>query len=158
VTAVQASVRAGDEDLAQGKFDDAIADYRRALELDPYNAQVRGILSQATKACNKEKSIRNKKLNCGASEPDIPVPDPRKAKAKVNIGDFHLRRGEYADAAASYREGLKLDPFNADIPQKIALAIRECKEENNVMGEHLNCDEPKPATLRPNPAPSTHQP
>ena len=144
--------------MAQGKFDDAIADYRRALKMESYNTEIREKLKQATKACNQEKTIRNKGLDCGASEPEIPVPDPKKAKAMFNVGDFHLRRGDYAEAVAAYREGLKLDPFNTDIPEKIALAIRECKEENKVLGEHLNCDEPKPAPPRPNPAPPRHQP
>lgn len=158
VTAVEVNVRGGDEALEQGEFDDAIADYRRALQMDPYNSGVREKLKEATKACNQEKTIRSKALDCGSSEPETPVPDPKKAKAKFIMGDFHLQRGDYAEAVASYRQGLKLDPFNTDIPQKIELAIRECKEENKVMGEHLKCDEPEPPAPPPNPAPSTHQP
>jgi len=158
LTAVQSYVRAGDAHLARGEFDDAIAAYRRGLQLDPYNTGIREKVREAIKACNKENAILNKRLNCGASEPDVPVPDPKKAKMKFSMGDFHLRRGEYADAVAAYEEGLRLDPFNDVVPQKIALAIRECKEENKVMGESLDCGEHQPPARRPNPAPSTHQP
>jgi tetratricopeptide (TPR) repeat protein len=55
------------------------------------------------------------------------------------LGDFHLGRGEYDDAIASYEEGLKLDPSNAALRQKLDGAIKACKKENAILNEGLNC-------------------
>ena len=55
------------------------------------------------------------------------------------MGDFHLGRGEYEDAIGSYAEGLKLDPSNATLRQKLDAAINACKKENAILGESLNC-------------------
>jgi hypothetical protein len=54
-------------------------------------------------------------------------------------GDYHSKRGEYDDAIASYEEGLKLDPSNTELRQKLVETIKTCKTENAVMGESLRC-------------------
>ncbi len=71
--------------------------------------------------------------------PATPAVDPSKIRAKITLGDFHLGRGEYDDAIASYEEGLKLDPSNAALRQKLDGAIKACKKENAILNEGLNC-------------------
>ena len=55
------------------------------------------------------------------------------------MGDFHLRRGEYDDAIASYEEGLRLDPSNSALRQKLNGAVRACQKDNLVLNEGLKC-------------------
>ncbi|HXW14146.1 MAG TPA: protein kinase [Terriglobia bacterium] len=72
-------------------------------------------------------------------EPLPPAPDPRQIKSSITLGDFHLARGEYDDAIASYQRGLQLDPSNAVLLQKLDSAIKACKKENSILNEGLNC-------------------
>jgi serine/threonine protein kinase len=68
-----------------------------------------------------------------------PAVDPTKIKAKITLGDFHLGRGEYDSAIASYQDGLQLDPNNAELREKLAKAIQACKKENAILNEGLSC-------------------
>ena len=79
-------------------------------------------------------------------------PNFKAVRAKTNLGDFHLNRGEYDAAIAAYREGLKIDPSNEVLRQKVAKVIRECEEENRVLDEHDKCGAPAATTNSP-PAP-----
>jgi hypothetical protein len=54
-------------------------------------------------------------------------------------GDYHSKRGEYDDAIAYYEEGLKLDPSNTELRQKLGETIKACKMENAIMNEGLRC-------------------
>jgi serine/threonine-protein kinase len=72
------------------------------------------------------------------TEAPSPV-DAKEVKAKLTMGKFHLGRGEYDDAIASFREGLKLDPSNAELHQKLQEAINACKKENDILNEGLKC-------------------
>jgi len=58
------------------------------------------------------------------------------------MGDFHYKRYEYDDAIQAYREGLNLDPSNADLRQKLEQAIKVCKTEKATLGENFKCGEP----------------
>jgi len=55
------------------------------------------------------------------------------------MGKWHLGRGEYDDAIASFREGLKLDPTNAELRQKLEETINACKKENDILNEGFKC-------------------
>jgi cytochrome c-type biogenesis protein CcmH/NrfG len=69
--------------------------------------------------------------------------DAQKAvKAKMDLGDFHMRRGEFDPAIAAYQQGLKLDPSNSLLRQKLAQAIKACKLENQIMDMHMKCGAP----------------
>jgi serine/threonine-protein kinase len=71
--------------------------------------------------------------------PPVQGPDPRAVKASITMGDFHLSRGEYDDAIASYQKGLQLDPSNSVLRQKLAGAINTCKIESKILGESFRC-------------------
>jgi hypothetical protein len=63
-------------------------------------------------------------------------------KGKITLGDFHLGRGEYDDAIANYEEGLKLDPSNPVLLQKLEKTIQACKKENAILNEGFKCGGP----------------
>jgi hypothetical protein len=57
----------------------------------------------------------------------------------MTMGDFHVTRGEYDDAIASYQKGLKLDPSNSLLLQKLEAGIKACKKENAILNEGMKC-------------------
>ena len=72
-------------------------------------------------------------------EPLPPAPDPRQVKSTITLGDFHLGRGEYDDAIASYQRGLQLDPSNSVLKDKLEGAINTCKTESKILNENFKC-------------------
>ena len=72
-------------------------------------------------------------------EPLPPAPDPKQVKSSITLGDFHLGRGEYDDAIASYQRGLQLDPSNLVIKNKLEGAINTCKTESKILNESFKC-------------------
>jgi len=71
--------------------------------------------------------------------PPPPPIDQKAVRAAITMGDFLLGRGEYDDAIASYQKGLKLDPSNALLLQKLEAGIKACKKENAILNEGLKC-------------------
>ncbi len=71
--------------------------------------------------------------------PSAPTVDPKAIQAKITMGRFHQRRGEYDEAIDEYRQGLKLDPNNAEIQKLLQETINACKRENAILGEGLKC-------------------
>ena len=57
----------------------------------------------------------------------------------IILGDFHLARGEYEDAIASYQRGLSADPGNTTLQEKLHAAMRACQKDNAVLSAGLNC-------------------
>ena len=71
--------------------------------------------------------------------PEPPPVDQRAVKGKITLGDFDLGRGEYHDAIIQYQEGLKLDPSNSVLHQKLDGAIKACNAEKQILKPELNC-------------------
>jgi len=71
--------------------------------------------------------------------PPPPPVDQKAVRAAMTMGDFHLGRGEYDDAIASYQKGLRLDPSNSLLLQKLEAGIKACKKENAILNEGLKC-------------------
>jgi tetratricopeptide (TPR) repeat protein len=61
--------------------------------------------------------------------PPPPPPPNDKVKAKLTLGNWHLGRGEYDAAIASFEEGLRLDPKNVELNQALQKTVRACKTE-----------------------------
>jgi tetratricopeptide (TPR) repeat protein len=60
-------------------------------------------------------------------------------RGKISLGDFHYKRGENDDAIASYEEGLKMDPSNAELRHRLEETINACKKENAILNESFKC-------------------
>jgi hypothetical protein len=72
-------------------------------------------------------------------KPAGPAVNPTEVRGKISLGDFHYKRGEYDDAIASYEEGLRMDPTNAELRQKLEETINACKKENAILNESFKC-------------------
>jgi cytochrome c-type biogenesis protein CcmH/NrfG len=74
--------------------------------------------------------------------PAAPAVDAKEVKAKLTMGRFHLGRGEYDDAIASFQEGLKLDPSSQELRQELEKTIKACKSERDTIGGNFKCGGP----------------
>jgi tetratricopeptide (TPR) repeat protein len=63
--AVGEKISLGDFHLHRGEYDDAIAAYRKGLELGPANAQLIQKLKAVIQTCQKEKAILGGDMKCG---------------------------------------------------------------------------------------------
>ena len=97
---------------------------------------------EPTRQGHKTKTARKTEAPAPAPPPPAPAVDPNKIRAKITLGDFHLGRGEYDDAIANYEEGLKLDPSNPVLLQKLEKTIQACKKENAILNEGFKCGGP----------------
>jgi tetratricopeptide (TPR) repeat protein len=135
-----AYIAKGDFHMARGEYDDAISAYQEGLNHYPSSSELRQKLDHAVKTCKQEDAVLNENFKCGA--PSAPLSQPGTNPNYVQMGDFHSSRGEYDDAISAYQQGLKLDPSNAALRQKLDNAIKSCKQENAVLNTSHKCGAP----------------
>jgi len=68
--------------------------------------------------------IQDSSNSSGDTHVAKPSVDAKKVSAHIALGDFHFNRGAYDEALREYQEGLKLDPANKTLKDKIARAER----------------------------------
>lgn len=113
----------GNDYLNQEKYDEAISDYNKALELDPkhvYAYNNRGLAYQAQGKYDKAMSDYNKALEL----------DPKHVRTYNNRGNAYLKQEKLAKAILDYNKALALDPkyANADKNLKLLLSKRPPKK------------------------------
>jgi serine/threonine protein kinase len=59
--------------------------------------------------------------------------DPKKIKGAITLGDFYFKDGKYADAIKAYQEGLKLDPANPDLLERVQRAKKAKAAEEKIL-------------------------
>jgi tetratricopeptide (TPR) repeat protein len=108
----------GDHYFQAGCLDEAVAEYRAALRLDPANANVYNSLG----GC-----LAQKDDPAGASaafETALEI-DPQDAMAHYNIGVIHLREGQSQQALARFKQAHALDCGTFEIPFQIGKLLVE---------------------------------
>lgn len=102
----------------EGRFDDAMAAYDRAIELSPPYFEAflnRGLL-------------RLKRNDNAAARRDFEKAlhiNPAEWRAHLELGNLNLAEGRFADAVAAYEAALALEPGNADLRNNAGLAYSE---------------------------------
>jgi tetratricopeptide (TPR) repeat protein len=143
--------------LNAGKINEAIIQYKTALQLDPSYIQALGNLGSAYMAQgnkyaaidhyeeylkhdkNHEKALNNtgilyaqlgrfNKAKFYFSRA-IEV-NPLHADAHNNMGNIELQKGNYTEAIAHYNKTLKIDPEHKNAKMNLALAMRKSKTSN----------------------------
>src|SRR5262249_13974781 len=116
----EAHTNLGNALLAKGRPDDAIACYRRAIELDPKLAQAHGNLGSALSV----KGRLDEAIRCfrRAIELDPNFPEPH-----CSLGHALARRGDFAEALGPFRRGHELGSKRGDWKHPSAQWVRSCE-------------------------------
>lgn len=100
----------------QKRFAEAETEYRKALHLDPTNSTARSGLPVFFEQQNKLKEAE-------AEYQNLLRIDCAYGFAHGAYGDFLSRQKRWKEAETQYREAARLNPTNADYPQKLQAAI-----------------------------------
>jgi Flp pilus assembly protein TadD len=112
----RAQVQLGLPLIARGKFDEAIAHYRQALEINPDYAVAHYNLGDLLlRQGEVDKAISHLKKALEA--------DPDYADANVRLGDALAQKGEFGEAFNCYEEVLQKRPDHADARAGLALQL-----------------------------------
>jgi serine/threonine protein kinase len=98
---VRAHIAKGQSALRAEDYEDAIAEFRQALALDPYSEVAARFLAQAEEL--QRQSPR-------PTTPDIPF--QKRVRALISKGKSALNAGDFDDAIALFGQALDLDPDN----------------------------------------------
>ncbi len=104
---VVAHVNLGHALKADGHIDDAIAGYRKAIELDPTSAGIRVSLGEIL--CDLKRDY-DAAIGCFLKAIEL---DPRLAQAHADLGAALNGKGKVEAAMASFQKAIELDPKDA---------------------------------------------
>lgn len=111
----------GNSQMSAKKYDEAIASYTRAIELDSTNAVFYSNRAAAY--------ISKQDFNSAIADAERAIEiDPKFVRAYSRLGHAHYSLGDYSLAAAAYRRGLTVDPNNASL--KSDLQSAEARVDN----------------------------
>ena len=123
--------------LALGQLDNAVASYRRALELKPDFAEAFSNLGSALLAFGQ---LNDSVANCRqalAIKPDF-------ADAHYNLGNALQISGQFDNAVASYRRTLELRPDYAEAHCNLGHALQALGQLDNALASYRRALELKP--------------
>ncbi len=106
------------DDGEPGRLDEALAAYRRALEIDPY--LVPALINLANLHYSRDEIIEAQALY----ERAITI-DPSVFEAHFNLGNIFHDLARYDQAQACYREALRLNPAYADAHFYLAVTLEK---------------------------------
>jgi serine/threonine protein kinase len=72
-------------------------------------------------------------VSVGSTGPSASAVDPKKIKGAITLGDFYFKDGKYADAIKAYQEGLKLDPANPELLDRVQRAKKAQAAEEKIL-------------------------
>lgn len=106
----------GNEAFKQSKFEEAIAKYGQAIDMDPLNTAVGAQLY-----CNRAAALmKMNKIEQAELEAEKATQlDPKYVKAHLRRGECNAKMDKYDEAIRDYYEASQLDPSNHDIKQKL---------------------------------------
>jgi tetratricopeptide (TPR) repeat protein len=115
----EAFVGLGDARQAKGQYDEAIAEYRKALALEPENARVHFGLG---KIYYNEKELYHEAV--AEYERAIQL-DPKLMEAHLSLAELYEEKGLYQEAVARYGQVLSIDPRHPGATYGLALVYEK---------------------------------
>ncbi len=116
----------GDHYYQAGCLDEAVAEYRDALRLDPANGNVYNSLGGCLAHMDDPAAAR------AAFETALEI-DPQDAMAHYNIGVMHLREGQPEQALTRFKQAFALDSGTFEIPFQIGKLLVEQQSHTEAM-------------------------
>lgn len=107
--------------FVQGKVDEAIEHYRRAIEMRPGNSGAQhGLASILAQQRKVDEAIEHWKIALEI------LPDDIEASNALALMYFH--RGDYADAIAQWKNTLRYEPEDGDAANNLAWVLAKCPQ------------------------------
>jgi tetratricopeptide (TPR) repeat protein len=111
---------------------DAIAAYKRAIDIEPGDVRTMGALAQAL--------LNDDQLDAAMKEyQDLADADPDDTGTLIHIGEIQRRQGKYEDALATIRKAIKKEPDNleAGYNEGLLLDVLGRYDESAQIYEHM---------------------
>lgn len=122
----EAYVALGEVMSAQGKRDEAIAVYQKALAFEPDDPRIHFGLG---KIYYNENGLYHEAV--AAYQRAIQI-DPRYLEAYLNLGEVYEEKGLYQEAADSYERALQVNPENPSAQYGLALALEKLDRDRAI--------------------------
>lgn len=126
----------------QGKMDEAIDAFRKAIELNPRLALVHDNLANAL-------SGQDKKDDADSEYRKAIEIDPLDPEAHIYLGLFWSEQGKINEATAEFRKATELDPTNADYRNGFGILLKNHGALDDAIAEYRKAIELDPADPRP---------
>lgn len=105
----------GAELVKQGRLDEAVTEFRSAIQSDPQYAAARANLAYTYDRLGRVDDAI-------AAYKDAVAVDSKNAVAFNNLGVLYVKKDAYEDAIQAFEQGLKADPSSALLQQNLASA------------------------------------
>ncbi len=112
----------------QGKFEDAIAEYREAIRLNPDFAIAHLNLGAALAALGKRAEAISAYREAIVLQPNLP-------EAYYNLGNTLAQEGELADAIAQYKQAIQINPGYAKAYYNLGNVLAQQGEREAAIGQ-----------------------
>ncbi len=112
----------GDVYRGIGLFDEAVQEYRKALELRPEFPDIRTKMAKALHSQGRKEQALDELMEIKRNKPEYLV-------ARINLGVMLYSEGRVADALREWREILKEDPENKKAQMYLRLVEKQQKED-----------------------------
>jgi tetratricopeptide (TPR) repeat protein len=106
-----------------GRLDEAIAEYRRAIAIDPDYAPAFNNLGVALAATDRFDEAVGAFRDALRLDPDSPVTQRNLGDAHYNLGSARFEAGNAAEAVDHFRAALRLMPDSADVHNNLGVAL-----------------------------------
>jgi tetratricopeptide (TPR) repeat protein len=127
----------GSLEFQEGRTDDAVADFRKAVDIRSDYAQARGNLGNALlKAHRMDEAIIELQKAV-----DL---DPRDANFSGDLGTALLRKGRSDDAIAAFQKSLAIRPDNYEVHNNLGFALYRAGRMDEAITHFLRALELKP--------------
>lgn len=119
----------GDAYLKDGRVDDAIADYKAAVAIDPSLAESHNDLGVAFFHAGKlDDAVAQFRLVLDRGDAN--------AEAHNNLGNVFASQRRFADAVAQYQEAVEIDPSDTGAHYNLGNALMRLGRVNDAIGEY----------------------
>lgn len=131
--------------IKQQKWAEAEKEYKEAVRLDPSEPRYQELLKEVSnKASERSASGKNKKND---SQPKTQSPSDTAAQSYIQDGDRLAKEKNWAGAESAYKQAAQLEPTNAVLHTKLALALSAQQKTDEAEAYHR-----KAISLEPNKA------